>query len=66
MTLINCIAGAVYTRGFAFKEKAQLYGMALLFLVLLYNSPAGLVLYWTLNNVFSLLKNIYYKIKIFI
>lgn len=37
--------------------------MALLFLVLLYNSPAGLVLYWTLNNVFSLLKNIYYKIK---
>ena len=63
MTLINIIAGAVYTRGFAFKEKAQLYGMALLFLVLLYNSPAGLVLYWTLNNVFSLLKNIYYKIK---
>ncbi|MGP1458108.1 MAG: YidC/Oxa1 family membrane protein insertase [Treponema sp.] len=63
MTLINVIAGAVYTRGFAFKEKAQLYGMALLFLVLLYNSPAGLVLYWTLNNVFSLLKNIYYKIK---
>ncbi len=63
MTLINCIAGEVYTRGFAFKEKAQLYGMALLFLVLLYSSPAGLVLYWTLNNVFSLLKNIYYKIK---
>ena len=63
LTVINCIAGGLYTRGFAFKEKAQLYGMALLFLVLLYNSPAGLVLYWTLNNVFSLLKNIYYKIK---
>ncbi|WP_228378566.1 hypothetical protein [Treponema endosymbiont of Eucomonympha sp.] len=30
--------------------------MALVFLVLLYNSPAGLVLYWTVNNVFSLAK----------
>ena len=63
MTLINCIAGAVYTKGFPFKEKLQLYGMAFLFLILLYNSPSGLVLYWTLNNIFSLLKNIYYKIK---
>ncbi|MDR2632087.1 MAG: hypothetical protein LBC51_00485 [Treponema sp.] len=35
--------------------------MAAIFLVLLYNSPSGLVLYWTLNNVFSLFKNIYYK-----
>jgi hypothetical protein len=31
--------------------------------VLLYNSPSGLVLYWTLNNVFSLGKHIYHKIK---
>jgi YidC/Oxa1 family membrane protein insertase len=64
MTLINCAAGAVYTRGLAIKDKIQLYGMSLLFLVLLYNSPAGLVLYWTLNNVFSLVKNIYFKINI--
>ena len=63
MTLINCIAGAIYTKGLPLKEKLQLYGMALIFLVLLYNSPSGLVLYWTMNNVFSLVKNIYYKTK---
>ena len=32
----------------------QLYTMALFFLVFLYTSPAGLVFYWTLNNLFSL------------
>ena len=63
MTLINIIAGAIYTKGFAFREKAQIYGMALVFLVVLYNSPSGLVLYWTMNNVFSLVKNIFYKLK---
>jgi len=63
MTIINTVASAVYVKGFAFKEKLQLYGMAGLFLVLLYNSPAGLVFYWTLNNVFSLCKNICYKVK---
>jgi len=63
MTAVNLIASAVYTRGFQFKEKVQLYIMALLFLVLLYTSPAGLVFYWTLNNVFSLVKNCVYKTK---
>ncbi|MDR0526493.1 MAG: hypothetical protein LBG79_01535, partial [Spirochaetaceae bacterium] len=38
-------------------------GMALVFLVLIYNSPAGLVLYWTLNNIFSLAKNCFKNIK---
>ena len=46
-----------------FKEKIQLYIMALIFLVLLYNSPSGLVIYWILNNIFSLLKNIVSKTK---
>ncbi len=63
MTLINIIAGVIYTKGFPLRDKVQLYGMAGLFLVLLYTSPAGLVLYWTLNNVFSLIKNIFYKLK---
>lgn len=63
MTAINIIAGAIYTKGFAVKEKVQIYGMALVFLVLLYNSPSGLVLYWTMNNIFSLIKNIFYKLK---
>lgn len=32
--------------------------LAILFLVLLYGSPSGLVLYWTTNNVFSLVRNL--------
>ena len=58
MTIINILSSIVYTKGFTLKEKLQLYGMSALFLVLLYNSPAGLVLYWTFNNFFSLFKNV--------
>jgi YidC/Oxa1 family membrane protein insertase len=63
MTLINCISGTVYAKGLGLKDKVQIYGMALVFLLLLYNSPAGLVLYWTMNNVFSLGKNILQKTR---
>ena len=58
MTLINCASCMVYTKDFPVKEKIQLYGMAAVFLLLLYNSAAGLVIYWTMNNIFSLGKNI--------
>ena len=58
MTAFNFVSGAIYTRGMPLKSKLQLYGMALIFLFFLYDSPAGLVFYWTLNNVFSLVKNI--------
>ena len=61
MTVINIVSSEIYTKGLKFKDKITLHGMALIFLVLLYNSPAGLVLYWTLNNVFSLVKNIVYR-----
>lgn len=63
MTLINFVSSAIYTKGLPLKDKLQLYGMALVFLVLLYSSPSGLVIYWTLNNLFSLLKNLFYKLK---
>ncbi|MBR6478880.1 MAG: membrane protein insertase YidC, partial [Clostridia bacterium] len=63
MTLINFVSSAIYLKGFPIKSKVQLYGIAIIFLVLLYRSPAGLVFYWTLNNLFSLCKNIAYKIK---
>lgn len=62
MTVINILSGVIYTKGFKTKEKVQLYAMALLFLVILYKSPAGLVLYWTCNNLFSLLKNVFFKL----
>ena len=63
MTLINIISGIIYTKGHPVKEKIQVYGLAAVFLVLLYHSPAGLVFYWLLNNVFSLVKNVFYKFK---
>ncbi len=63
MTLINIISGIIYTKGHPLKSKIQVYGLAVVFLVLLYHSPSGLVFYWLLNNVFSLVKNIFYKLK---
>ena len=63
MTVINCVSGAIYSKGHEIREKIQIYGMAALFLIVLYNSPAGLVVYWTMNNVFSLVKNVFYKMK---
>ncbi|MBO4862498.1 MAG: YidC/Oxa1 family membrane protein insertase, partial [Firmicutes bacterium] len=62
MTLINFASAALYLKGFPLKTKIQTYGIALVFLVFLYTSPSGLVFYWTLNNVFSLCKNIVYKL----
>jgi len=63
MTLINVISSSLYLKGFPLKSKIQMYGMALFFLVFLYNSPAALVFYWTLNNAFSLCKTLFYRIK---
>ena len=63
MTLINIVSGIIYSKGHPLKAKIQIYGLAAVFLVLLYHSPAGLVFYWLLNNVFSLVKNIFYKLK---
>ncbi len=62
MTLINIVSGTIYSKGHLRKEKIQLYVTALVFLVLLYNSPSGLVIYWTCNNIFSLGKNAFQKL----
>ena len=58
MTVINIISGFIYSEKGNIKDKAKILLIALVFLVLLYGSPSGLVFYWTLNNVFSLVKNI--------
>lgn len=65
MTAINVVASLIYTsdENFSLKDKLQLHLMALVFLLILYQSPSGLVLYWTANNIFSLVKNVYYKFK---
>lgn len=61
MTSINLMAAFIYAKDLGKKERIQLFVMAFIFLVLLYNSPSGLVLYWTMNNVYSLIKNISLK-----
>ncbi len=63
MTIVNLASCVIFTKGSPLKEKVQLYTMALFFLVFLYASPAGLVFYWTLNNIFSLAKTIFCKMK---
>ncbi|NLV98245.1 MAG: sulfatase-like hydrolase/transferase [Clostridiaceae bacterium] len=58
MTLFNIFSTIIYTRQSGLRTKIQLYVMAGFFLIFLYNSPAALLLYWTLNNLFSLIKNL--------
>lgn len=63
MTLINILSGYIYTKEFEPREKIQVFLMAGVFLVLLYGAPSGLVYYWTLNNLFSLGKNLFMRLK---
>ena len=63
MTVVNLISCVIFTKGSLLKTKIQLYSMAVFFFFFLYSSPSGLVFYWTLNNVFSLVKTIFYKLK---
>ena len=60
MTLVNLVSAFIYTKNLTIRDKIQLYGLALVFLVALYQSPAALTLYWTLNNAYSLVKNMVY------
>lgn len=63
MTAVNLVSGVIYSKGHGLREKIQIFVMALIFLIILYSSPSGLVVYWLMNNVFSLVKNIFYKLK---
>ncbi len=63
MTTVNLVSCVIFTQGAPLKSKLQLYGMAIFFLFFLYDSPSGLVFYWTLNNLFSLGKTVFYKLK---
>ena len=41
MTAINLVSSSIYLKGSDIKGKIQLYGIAAIFLVLLYNSPSA-------------------------
>ena len=62
MTIINLLSVKVYSDDISLKNKLQLYVFAIIFLILLYNSPSLLCIYWIMNNLFSLIKNIIYRI----
>jgi membrane protein insertase Oxa1/YidC/SpoIIIJ len=55
MTFFNVVSAVLYSGDKAKRRNAFI--LAGLFLVLLYRSPSGLVLYWTFNNAFSLVRN---------
>lgn len=57
MTVFTILSTIIYTRKANLQSKIQLYAMAAFFLIFLYTSPSALLLYWTSNNLFSLVKN---------
>lgn len=61
MTGINLLAGYVYAKGMTRNEKVTTIVIPLFFLVLLYNAPSALLVYWTFNNILNLGKNLMYK-----
>lgn len=63
MTLSNVVSTIVYTKDKPMRDKVQAYGLALFFLVILYNRPSGLAMYWFLNNFYSMCKHIILKNK---
>jgi membrane protein insertase Oxa1/YidC/SpoIIIJ len=56
MTAIN--AASVFSYVDDRSKRMQALALSVLFLVLLYGSGSGLVLYWTTNNLFSLVRNL--------
>ena len=65
MTLFSLLAGFVYSKKLKFKESLPLYIVSLIFLVLLYTSPSGLLFYWTINCLFSFIKNLVIEYKLY-
>ncbi len=59
MTTLN-IGAALTAMGTTFRDKAQALCVALFFLVLLYGAPSALLIYWTCNNLLSLLENLFH------
>ena len=61
MTVINLVATYIYTNDLPLKNALRSMVLPLVFLILLYNSPSALLLYWTMNNIYSLVKTIIIK-----
>ena len=64
MTAVNLISLYFYSGNLDKKELVQLLLLPALFLVLLYSESLALVLYWTLNNIFSIFRQLLFKSKL--
>jgi YidC/Oxa1 family membrane protein insertase len=63
MTAINLLSSLAYTKSLSLRKNSTMLIMALLFLALLYDRPAALLLYWSMNNILSLGKNLLFPAK---
>ena len=63
MTLINIGSILTYIKNKPLSAKIYAYTLPVIFLILLYFSPASIVMYWIFNNTFSLMRNIYFYHK---
>ena len=61
MTLISLLTTYIYTKDLPVKTALRSLILPVLFLILLYNCPSSLLLYWTMNNVYSLVKTLILK-----
>ncbi len=61
MTVINIISSIIYLKGKNVREYIQSFTLAFFFLIVLYGSPSGLVIYWLTNNIYSLFRNLIYR-----
>lgn len=65
MTLINLVSGWRYAESGKPKERIQYMAVAAIFLFLLYNCAASVVLYWTLSNALSFARSeIFFRSKV--
>lgn len=58
MFTINIISVELYLKSINSNKRTLLYFAAITFFVILYNEPAILVLYWTINNLLYLIRNL--------
>lgn len=57
MTVVNIIT-VFATVGFTRRDQIQSISIAIIFLIILYTSPAALLLYWTINNVITCIRTL--------
>lgn len=68
MTSVSLLASGIHSDGSLSaelhkKQRNSLLIMAALFFLLLYSSPAGMLLYWTMNNILSLLESLFSQLR---